>query len=191
MELSFEKGRQYSGKVSYIYPTLNERSRTLTVRLEFVNPGLQLKPGMFATVWIETRQRSGVLTVPTEAIIHSGERNIVFVTGRVGRYTPRQVVTGLSGDGHVTEVKSGLKEGEAVVVSGQFLLDSESQLQEAMQKLLAARLQAKQGRSESESGHEHDRQEIYTCPMHPRIAEPEPGSCPICGMDLAKTKRTK
>jgi Cu(I)/Ag(I) efflux system membrane fusion protein/cobalt-zinc-cadmium efflux system membrane fusion protein len=69
MELSFEQGRQYSGKVSYIYPTLDKKTRTLTVRLEFVNPQLQLKPGMFTTVWIETQQRSGVLTIPTEAII--------------------------------------------------------------------------------------------------------------------------
>jgi Cu(I)/Ag(I) efflux system membrane fusion protein/cobalt-zinc-cadmium efflux system membrane fusion protein len=144
MELSFEQGRQYSGKVSYIYPTLNKESRTLTIRLEFVNPQLQLKPGMFTTVWIETQQRSGVLTIPTEAIIHSGERNIVFVAqDELGKYEPRQVVTGLSGDGHVTEVKSGLQAGETIVVSGQFLLDSESQLQEALQKLVASRLQVK------------------------------------------------
>jgi len=78
-------------KVSYIYPTLNKKTRTLTVRLEFVNPSLQLKPGMFTTVWIKTRQRSGILTIPTEAIIHSGERNLVFVSPEMGKYQPRQV----------------------------------------------------------------------------------------------------
>jgi Cu(I)/Ag(I) efflux system membrane fusion protein/cobalt-zinc-cadmium efflux system membrane fusion protein len=193
MELSFEQGKQYRGKVSYIYPTLDPKTRTLTVRLEFVNPSLQLKPGMFTTVWIETRQKSGVLTVPTEAILHSGERNTVFAVKGMGRYEPRQVVTGLSGDGHVTEVLSGIKEGEAVVVSGQFLLDSESQLQEAMQKLLAARLQAKQGHQHKhEQGHEHKNKHknktVWTCPMHPQIVERKAGSCPICGMDLVKKK---
>ena len=182
MELSFEKGRQYKGKVSYIYPTLNPRTRTLTVRLEFVNPQLQLKPGMFTTVWIETRQKTGVLTVPTESIIHSGERNLVFVSTGVGKYAPRQVVTGLNGDGHVTEILSGLKRDEVVVVSGQFMLDSESQLQEAMQKLLAARLQAKGGAK----GAAATPKEIWTCPMHPTIVEHKKGPCPICGMDLVK-----
>ncbi len=183
MELSFEKGKQYKGKVSYIYPTLNRKTRTLTVRLEFINPQLQLKPGMFTTVWIETRQRSGVLAIPTEAIIHSGERNIVFVAKKeVGKYEPRQVVTGLSGDGHVTEIKSGIKAGEAIVVSGQFLLDSESQLQEALQKLLASRLQVKGG------GGAAGPAEVWTCPMHPKIAEDKAGECPICGMDLVKKK---
>ena len=186
MELSFEKGRRYQGKVSYIYPTLNRKTRTLTVRLEFKNPGLQLKPGMFTTVRIETRKQAGVLTVPTEAILHSGERNIVFVAGgQVGKYAPREVVTGLSGDGHITEVKSGLSAGETVVVSGQFLLDSESQLQEAMQKLLAARLQGKQSTVDSRQS------TVWTCPMHPNIAEDKPGECPICGMDLEKQSRVE
>jgi Cu(I)/Ag(I) efflux system membrane fusion protein/cobalt-zinc-cadmium efflux system membrane fusion protein len=202
MELSFEQGRQYSGKVSYIYPTLDKKTRTLTVRLEFVNPLLQLKPGMFTTVWIETQQRSGVLTIPTEAIIHSGERNIVFVAkDELGKYEPRQVVTGLSGDGHVTEVKSGLKGGETVVVSGQFLLDSESQLQEALQKLSASRLQVKSGQAAaSKAGkaggadtpveeHKHEvgkKKTYWTCGMHPQIVEDRPGTCPICGMDLVQ-----
>ena len=215
MELSFEKGRQYQGKVSYIYPTLSPKTRTLTVRLEFENPQLQLKPGMFTTVWIETRQRSGVLTVPTEAILHSGERNIVFVAqSEVGKYAPRQVVTGLSGDGHITEIKSGLEAGETIVISGQFLLDSESQLQEALQKLLASRLQAKPGTQVAVSSgpkgntgnrdqtparragapahgdpkHEHGPPRFWTCSMHPQIVQKGPGTCPICGMDLNEKK---
>ena len=193
MELSFERGKQYEGKVSYIYPTLDPKTRTLTVRLEFQNPGLQLKPGMFTTVRIDTRHLSGVLAVPTEAVLHSGERNIVFVALGLGKYEPRQVVTGLSGAGHLTEVKSGLREGETIVLSGQFLLDSESQLQEAMQKLLASRLQAKQ-KQHQPGGHDHAAGEkkapkaVWTCPMHPQIAEDKPGECPICGMDLVEKK---
>jgi len=198
MELSFEKGRLYQGKVSYIYPTLNRKTRTLTVRLEFKNPGLQLKPGMFTTVRIETRKRSGVITVPTEAVLHSGERTLVFVAGEeVGKYAPREVVTGLTGDGHITEIKEGLTAGETVVVSGQFMLDSESQLQEAMEKLLAARLQKKPPGP------------TWTCPMHDTISEvgrdnavpqgPEGSedveasemTCPICGMPLEKKEAKK
>jgi RND family efflux transporter MFP subunit len=194
MELSFEQGKQYKGKVSYIYPTLDPKTRTLTVRLEFVNPSLQLKPGMFTTVRIKTRQRSDVLVVPTEAILRSGERNIIFVSKELGKYEPRQVVTGLTGDGHLTEILKGIKAGETVVISGQFMLDSESQLQEALQKLLAARLQAKSGaaapKGEGAAGKQqpHQHKEIWTCPMHPTIAEAKGGSCPICGMDLVKKK---
>ena len=190
MELSFERGKHYEGKVGYIYPTLDSKTRTLTVRLEFKNPGLQLKPGMFTTVRIDTRHLSSVLTVPTEAVLHSGERNIVFVALGLGKYEPRQVVTGLSGAGHLTEVKSGLHEGETIVLSGQFLLDSESQLQEAMQKLLASRLHAKQ---QKQGAHDHAASKeaektVWTCPMHPQIAEDKPGECPICGMTLVKKK---
>lgn len=201
MELSFQRGKLYQGKVSYIYPTLESTTRTLKVRLEFKNPALQLKPGMFTTVRIETRKREDVLLVPTEAIIHSGERQLVFVALDMGKYEARELVTGLAGKGHLTEVKKGLKEGERVVTSGQFLLDSESQLREAVQKLLAARLQAKEKRKHgkapatkpatkaSHAGHQHEQAaKPYTCPMHPMIKEAKPGKCPICGMDLVKRK---
>ena len=135
MHLEFEPGRTYSGEISYVYPTLNPESRTLKVRLEFANPGLILKPGMFAIVDVQAERRQGAVVVPTEAIIHSGQRTIVFVALGVGRYAMREIVTGVVGDNYVTEVRSGLEVGEAVVTSGQFLLDSESQLQEAAKKM--------------------------------------------------------
>lgn len=144
MELSYQMGRRFAGKVDYIYPTLNKKSRTLKVRLVFDNPGIALKPGMFATVWIDAQRKDNVLVIPTESIIRTGERQLVFITQELGKYQAREIVTGLVGDGHRTEVLSGLSEGQTVVTSGQFLLDSESQLQEAVQKLLAARLQVKQ-----------------------------------------------
>jgi Cu(I)/Ag(I) efflux system membrane fusion protein/cobalt-zinc-cadmium efflux system membrane fusion protein len=113
------------------------------VRLEFDNPGLNLRPGMLATVRIETRRQDHAVTVPAEAVIYSGERRLVFVALGDGHYEAREVVTGLIGDNRRTEVLAGLTKGELVVVSGQFLIDSESQLQEAVQKLLESRLEAR------------------------------------------------
>jgi len=202
MELSFQQGKAYAGKVSFIHPTLDLETRTLTVRLEFENPGLRLKPGMFATVEIASEPKTGVLVVPTEAIIRSGTRQIVFVTPELGRYDVRRITTGLVGDNHVTEVLSGLAEGERVVVSGQFLLDSESQLQEAIDKLLEARLQAREKRDKgSEARHTSSSAgaaggdepagsaSYWTCGMHPSLVQEEPGTCPICGMNLTEKKR--
>lgn len=192
MELTFEQGRLFSGKVGYIYPTLNPKSRTLTVRLEFENPGLSLKPGMFATVRIEARRKEGALAIPTEAIIHSGERQIVFVALGGGRYDKRELTTGLVADRHLTEVTYGLQEGERVVVSGQFLLDSESQLQEAVQKLLAARLEVNNPGAAAESatsGSDEQADTYWTCSMHPQIVQDGPGTCPICGMGLVEKRK--
>ncbi len=181
MELSFQKGRLLEGKVSYIYPTLNERSRTLRVRLEFENPGVSLKPGMFATVYIQFRRMEDTLAIPTEAILHTGEREIVFVALGEGRFAAREVKTGLEADHHMTEVLSGLEAGEVIVTSGQFLLDSESQLQEAIQKLVSGH----------GSDHDHGDDEAaatWTCPMHPEVVQDTPGRCPECGMFLEEKK---
>lgn len=193
MELSFQAGKTYDGKVAYIYPTLNPKSRTLTVRLEFQNPGLGLKPGMFATVQIEAQRQQDVLKIPTEAIIRSGTRQVVFVAIDLGHYEMREITTGLSGDRHMTEVLSGISEGERVVTSGQFLLDSESQLQEAVQKLLETRLHYKEKRVTAD-GVDSQRGEpagetYWTCGMHPQVVQDEPGTCPICGMDLIAKKK--
>jgi Cu(I)/Ag(I) efflux system membrane fusion protein/cobalt-zinc-cadmium efflux system membrane fusion protein len=191
MELSFQRGKTYEGSVSYIYPTLSEKTRTLKVRLEFENPGLALKPGMFATVQIEAQRRNDVLVVPTEAIIHSGTRQILFVATDLGKYEKREITTGLVGDRYVTEVLSGVEPGERVVTSGQFLLDSESQLQEAVQKLLEARLQAKERKAGAHpvSTSAEEGETYWTCSMHPQIVQEEPGTCPICGMDLVERKK--
>jgi Cu(I)/Ag(I) efflux system membrane fusion protein/cobalt-zinc-cadmium efflux system membrane fusion protein len=179
------------GEISFIYPTLNFKTRTLTVRVELENPDMKLKPGMIASMLIYGHSEENVLTVPTESIINTGKRKIVFVTPAPGKYEPRMVETGPEGDNYVTEVISGLGEGETVVTSGQFLLDSESQLQEAVQKFLATQLQSAGGVSEQDTGdreHKEERKELYTCPMHPQIIQEQPGQCPICGMDLVRKK---
>ncbi len=183
MELSFQKGSVLQGKVSYIYPTLNPNSRTLRVRLEFENPGVALKPGMFATVRIQYRRRDDTLAIPTEAVILTGERELVFVALGQGRFTARDVTTGLVADHHMTEVLNGLKEGEVVVTSGQFLIDSESQLQEAVQKLLARRAGGEEQAQAAPTT-------LWSCPMHPQVIQGEPGRCPECGMFLEERRGT-
>lgn len=181
MELTYEPGRVVEGRVAYIYPTLDKSSRTLKVRLEFSNPDNRLKPGMFATVYIQFQRRDDVLAIPTEAIIHSGTRQIVFVNPQGGRFEPREITTGLVGDRDGTEVLSGLSEGDIVVESGQFLIDSESQLNEAIQKLLDRKRAGAVPVAAPVAGGGTAR---WSCPMHPDVVAAEFGRCSICGMDL-------
>ncbi|MEE9162061.1 MAG: efflux RND transporter periplasmic adaptor subunit [Candidatus Neomarinimicrobiota bacterium] len=137
MSLSYQPGSRYEGDVQYVYPYLDEKTRTIKVRLVFANPGLVLKPGMYAEVNIQSSPVRDVLAVPLEAVLFSGARNVAFVSLGEGRFAPRDVTIGIeSGDGYY-EVKSGLAQGEVVVTSGQFLIDSESRLQESIAKLLS------------------------------------------------------
>lgn len=187
MELTYEPGKTIEGRVAYIYPTLDKTTRTLSVRLEFANPDNRLKPGMFATLYIQFQRREGVLAIPTEAVLHSGLRQIVFVTRGDGHFEPREITTGLVGDRDGTEVLSGLDEGDLVVVSGQFLIDSESQLNEARSKLLERK---KRGGVPAAASTEADAFARWSCPMHPEIVGEEFGRCSICGMDLEKRTGT-
>jgi Cu(I)/Ag(I) efflux system membrane fusion protein/cobalt-zinc-cadmium efflux system membrane fusion protein len=136
MELSYTPDKILEGKVVYIYPYLDEKARDVKVRLEFNNPGLELKPGMYANVWIKTPAIKDAIVVPSEAVIRSGHRNIVFVTRGEGRFEPREVRIGEESDDGKIRIISGLSENDQVVISAQFLLDSESRLQEAIQKML-------------------------------------------------------
>jgi hypothetical protein len=104
--------------------------------MEFHNPGFFLKPGMFATVEIHAELEPSALLVPDSAVLRSGEKNTVFVALDDGHFDPREVTLGARTDNNSYQVLSGLKEGERVVTSGQFMLDSESQLREAVQKML-------------------------------------------------------
>lgn len=128
--LSAEPGRTRPATVSYINPTLDTPTRTLRVRLDVHNAEGDLKPGMFATVEMQT-PIGNVLALPEDAVIDTGERKIVFVEVGTGRFQPREVSIGRKGEGHY-EVLGGLAEGERVVVSAQFLLDSESRLRGAL-----------------------------------------------------------
>ncbi len=135
-ELSYLQGREFEGTVTYVYPYLDPKTRTARVRLEMDNPEIVLKPNMFANVRIETETRNNTLVVPDEAVLRSGRRTLVILALGRGRFEPREVTLGLdSGDGWL-EIREGLREGETIVTSGQFLIDSESRLREAMQKML-------------------------------------------------------
>ena len=139
MTLSYDPGKRYRGKVQYIYPYLEEETRTIKVRLSFPNPNLELKPGMYANVEIETSPLRNVVAVPMEAVLFSGERNLVFIVLGDGRFAPRDITVGIESGNGFYEVKEGLSEGVKVVASGQFFLDSESKLQESIAKLLSKR----------------------------------------------------
>ena len=121
----------FEGKVSYVYPTLNAATRTVPVRVELANPGLLLKPSMFAQVELPTSAKGAVVTVPVSAVIDSGTRQIVLVQVKEGRYEPREVTVGARSDTHI-EIREGVKDGERVVVAANFLIDAESNLKAAV-----------------------------------------------------------
>ncbi len=125
IRLDYLPGKEWQGAVDYVYPTLDPKTRTLKVRMRFANPERMLKPNMFAEVTIHNQSDNQVLTVPREAVIRGGHGNRVVLALGEGRYKSVAVVTGRS-DGERFEIIRGLKAGEAVVASAQFLLDSES-----------------------------------------------------------------
>ena len=139
VELSYLPGERFEGAVTYVYPFLDPKTRTARVRIELPNPDETLKPDMFANVTIESAVHPNVVVVPEEAVIRSGRRSLVILALGEGIFEPRDIELGLdSGDGWL-EVSAGLDAGEQVVVSSQFLIDSESRLQAAVRKLLGAR----------------------------------------------------
>jgi Cu(I)/Ag(I) efflux system membrane fusion protein len=116
----------FAGHVIAILPTAQADTRTLTVRIELANRGGRLRPGMFASVSLGGEAKSALL-IPSEAVIHTGTRTIVMLASKDGRYHPAEIRTGRESGGQ-TEILEGLSEGDQVVVSGQFLIDSEASL---------------------------------------------------------------
>jgi len=147
-------GEQYEGKVTYIYPYLESKSRTIRVRLEFENPEFRLKPDMYANVRIAASRQIDAIVVPSEAIVRSGLRAIVFVALGEGKFEPREVTLGVSANGK-TQILKGLAEGETVVTSSQFLIDSESKLREATAKMLEPKGAAGEDKTDSSQGMSH------------------------------------
>ena len=140
MDLPYNPGKVYRGTIDYIYPYLDRASRDIKIRLVFPNRDLELKPQMYANIRLSARSARSVLVVPGSAVIHSGERNVVFVALDGGKFEPREVTLGMEGREGYVEAMSGVSAGERVVTSAQFLIDSESRLQEAIQKMLDHRM---------------------------------------------------
>ena len=141
MELSYIPGKIFAGKVLYVYPFLTAKTRTAKLRLELPNPDFQLKPNMYVNVELESDIAKDGLVIPQEAVIDSGIRKIVFVVRGKGKFQPREVKLGAEGNDNEFQILEGLKENEQIVISAQFMLDSESRLREAIQKMLEVRQQ--------------------------------------------------
>lgn len=187
--------REFRGRVTFIYPTVDEKTRTAKVRLEFENPGYFLKPGMFVSAQIQAELESSAVLVPESAVLRSGARNTVFVVLNGGKFEGRDVMLGLESENNFIQVINGLSAGERVVTSGQFLLDSESQLREAIDKMRGPTTTLKTEMTIASSTNDaigimpakaEMEVLVYVCPMpeHVSIIYEHAGSCPICAMSL-------
>ena len=127
IEVTAYPGEHMMGTVSFVYPTVEVASRTNRVRVSVPNPGLRFKPGMFATVFFEVVAIQDDIAVPLEAVVVTGERNLVFVRDETGLLMPHEVVLGARAGDRV-QILSGLVEGETIVASANFLIDAESRL---------------------------------------------------------------
>ncbi|MFA5016005.1 MAG: efflux RND transporter periplasmic adaptor subunit [Methylobacter sp.] len=158
MQLAGVPGRIFNGHLPFIYPYAEAKTRTIKVRLVFDNAELLLKPDLFAEVTIYAGKQVDAVVIPSEAVIRSGAKNQVFIVRGSGKFEPRLITTGLASNGDIA-VLDGVKAGEEVVTSAQFLIDSESKLHEATAKMMepSAPQQPEPNRLIMEQGaHRHD-----------------------------------
>jgi Cu(I)/Ag(I) efflux system membrane fusion protein len=134
MTLSYFPGKIFKGKVTFIDPVLDPESRTVKARIEFPNPNWDLKPEMYANVILKSEVTNKTIAVPEEAVIYSGDKTMAMIQKPSGGFESRELNLGVKTQGYV-QVLSGLKAGEKVVTSSTFLIDSESRLQEALEKM--------------------------------------------------------
>jgi Cu(I)/Ag(I) efflux system membrane fusion protein len=199
MTLTYLPGRTFHGRVTYVYPYLEKKTREISVRMEFHNPGYELKPGMYATVTLTDEVKTNAVLIPDTAIIDTGTRAVAFVSLGHGHFEAREIRRGLRSDDNRIQVLDGVAPGETVVVSGQFLLDSESRLREAAMKFLpAGKVDGAQPIKATTAAHaDHtaskvsDERTYWVCPMpaHSDTLYDKPGKCPICGMQLVEVHR--
>ncbi|MBL9188389.1 MAG: efflux RND transporter periplasmic adaptor subunit [Opitutaceae bacterium] len=135
---TFGPQRDLTGEVALILPQISEQTRTATARIVLPNAEGDLRPGMFVDVRFSVQLSDSAVLVPETAVLRSGERNTVFIARDGGSFEPREIKLGARSQDGRYEVIEGLADGERVVTSGQFMLDSESQLREAIQKMLKA-----------------------------------------------------
>ena len=138
VKLDYFPGESFTGRVRYIEPAVSEKTRSVRLTLEVPNPRDELRAGMYATVVFTPVAAHDAISVPSEAVLRTGERDVVILALGNGRFVPRDVVLGAGGDGWY-EVRSGLEPGDVVVTSAQFLIDSESNLRAAIQQMIEAR----------------------------------------------------
>jgi Cu(I)/Ag(I) efflux system membrane fusion protein len=153
VKLASLPGEVFEGKVDYVYPAVNPETRTHSLRIVLANPGLRLKPGMYANVTVFGGKGEEAVLVPSEAVIQTGQRALVLVAQGEGRYAPVAVKTGMESEGK-TAILAGLSGGEQVVTSGQFLIESEANLRGAL-----ARLGEPQAKA---AGSQEKNAEVYT-----------------------------
>jgi len=154
MSLPFASGREWAGEVEYVYPTLRAESRTGRVRLSFDNPDLALKPNMYATVEIDADPRAQALQVPTQSVIRTPDGARVILALGEGRFRPAAVRTGIETNGK-TEILAGLDEGERIVVSAQFLIDSEASMDASLMRMIGDESQGGDGSGRDTHGTDH------------------------------------
>ncbi|MCB9730955.1 MAG: efflux RND transporter periplasmic adaptor subunit, partial [Deltaproteobacteria bacterium] len=185
VRVPYDGGPPIEGTIDYVFPWLDAKTREVKARIVLSNAEGRLKPEMFVDVDLRADLGEDGLLVDDSAVIRTGVRNVVFVQTEPGSYTPRVVKLGRQLDERV-EITAGIRAGEKVVIKGQFMLDSESRLKEAI------------GKYEMDSApHEHGgavgmlEQRLeegcsYTCPMpeHFHVCGQEPGPCPECGMAM-------
>lgn len=134
VSLSYLPGQVWEGEVQYIYPSLNPKTRTLKVRLQFKNLNESLKPNMFADVTIYGGAKKDIILIPREALIRTGQEERVILSEGDGRFRQRKVVAGIE-SGDWVQIVTGLQPGDEVVTSGQFLIDSEASLKASLARM--------------------------------------------------------
>ena len=155
IEVDAFPGRRWEGRILFFRSAVNEATRSLTAFVEVANPDLSLRPKMYVDVSVWAEGATDAVIVPAEAVLHSGERSVVIVASGDGVFQPREVKLGLAAQG-MQEVTDGLAPGEAVVVSSQFLIDSESNLKAAISQLLRGGEHEKSEPDEPMQQHHHN-----------------------------------
>jgi len=184
------------GEVDYVYPTIRPESRTARARIVFDNPELELKPGMYAKVRIDAAPRDGVVVVPSQAVIRTGRQERVVLALGDGRFRPAVVVTGLESGGR-TEIIEGLSAGERIVVSGQFLIDSEASMDASLMRMIGEdaptqALPREQGRDKGGMDHSgHDMGQGAPTQALPRRQERDQGEMDHSGHDMNQDAPTQ
>jgi Cu(I)/Ag(I) efflux system membrane fusion protein len=189
--LSSYSGREFIGKITYIYPQVDNTTRTLKVRVELANKNFLLKPDMYADVTLNISYGNR-LVVPQEAVMDSGSEQLVYVSLGDGYFEPRKVQVGAKVDNKYVVI-AGLTAGERVVTSGNFLVDSESKLKSASGGMGMPGMDHGGGSKSQDQGapkvdhpqHTGERKVLFWYdPMHPAYRSDKPGKAPDCGMDL-------